>query len=145
MSEPVVSVEGVSMGYRLYAKPADMLREALFGGVRHDTFWALRDVSLNVYEGQRLGIIGHNGAGKSTLLQLIAGNLQPTTGHIAVNGRISSLLSLVPSWNPDETGLENIKFNLLIQGVDPREIPEKIDDIVDFTDLGPFIYQPLKT
>jgi hypothetical protein len=58
VSEPVVSVEGVSMGYRLYAKPADMLREALFGGVRHDTFWALRDVSLNVYEGQRLGIIG---------------------------------------------------------------------------------------
>ena len=51
----------------------------------------------------------------------------------------------MPSWNPDETGLENIKFNLLIQGVDPREIPEKIDDIVDFTDLGPFIYQPLKT
>ena len=145
MSEPVVAVEGVSMGYRLYAKPGDMLREALFGGVRHDTFWALRDVSLRVEEGQRVGIIGHNGAGKSTLLQLIAGNLQPTTGRIAVNGRISSLLSLVPSWNPDETGLENIKFNLLIQGVDAREIPGKIDDIVDFTDLGPFIYQPLKT
>lgn len=145
MSEPVVSVESVSMGYRLYAKPADMLREALFGGVRHDTFWALRDVSLNVYEGQRVGIIGHNGAGKSTLLQLIAGNLQPTTGRIGVNGRISSLLSLVPSWNGDETGLENIKFNLLIQGVDAREMPAKIEDIVDFTDLGPFIYQPLKT
>lgn len=122
-----------------------MLREALFGGVRHDTFWALRDISLTVYEGQRLGIIGHNGAGKSTLLQLIAGNLQPTTGRISVSGRISSLLSLVPSWNPDETGLENIKFNLLIQGIDAREIPAKIDDIVDFTDLGPFIYQPLKT
>jgi len=145
VSEPVVSVESVSMGYRLYAKPADMLREALFGGVRHDTFWALRDVSLNVYEGERVGIIGHNGAGKSTLLQLIAGNLQPTTGRIGVNGRISSLLSLVPSWNGDETGLENIKFNLLIQGVDARDMPAKIDDIVDFTDLGPFIYQPLKT
>src|SRR5262249_26511092 len=139
------SVERVSMAYRLYAKPADMLREALFGGVRHDTFWALRDVSLRVGEKQRVGIIGPNGAGKSTLLQIIAGNLQPSGGTVCVRGRISSLLSLAPAWNSEDSGLENVRFNLLMQGVAENRIPLLVDEIVEFTELGPFIFHPVKT
>jgi lipopolysaccharide transport system ATP-binding protein len=145
VSEPIISVERVSMAYRIYAKPADMLREALFGGVRHDTFWALRDVSLRVGEKQRVGIVGPNGAGKSTLLQIIAGNLQPSGGTVSVRGRISSLLSLAPAWNSEASGLENIRFNLLMQGVAETRIPLLVDEIVDFTELGPFIFHPVKT
>jgi lipopolysaccharide transport system ATP-binding protein len=141
----VIAVNNVSLAYKLYDKPIDLLKEALLGGVRHDTFWAIRNISLTVHEGQRLGIIGHNGAGKTTLLQVIAGNLAPTTGDVTRNGRISSLLSMVPAWNLEETGLENIKFNLMVQGVDAKAIPALIEDIIDFTDLGPFIYQPVKT
>ena len=111
---PVIEVKNVSMAYRLYSKPTDLLKEALFGGVRHDTFWAVRDVSLDVHEGDRVGIIGANGAGKSTLLQLITGNLKPITGRVRVVGRISSLLSMVPAWNSEETGIQNIKFNLFM-------------------------------
>ena len=145
MSAPVITVERVSMAYRLYRKPSDMLREALFGGTRHDTFWALRDVSLEVQEGQRVGIVGPNGAGKSTLLQIIAGNLTPTAGRVAVTGRTSSLLSLTPAWNVDASGLENIRFNLTVQGVPARKIPRMVDDVVEFTELGPFIFHPVKT
>ena len=133
----VISVENVSMNYNIYRRPSDMLKEVLFGGVRHDTFWALRDISLQVREKQRIGIIGPNGAGKSTLLQIIAGNLTPTSGSCKVNGSISSLLSLVPAWNAEETGIENIKFNLLLQGVSPAQIPDHAEDIIDFTELGP--------
>jgi len=144
-ARPVVLVQHVSMAYKLYAKPIDMLKEALFGGARHDTFWALRDISLSVYEGERLGIVGPNGAGKTTLLQLIAGTLSPTAGRVSVNGRISSLLTQTPAWNPDETGLRNARFNLLMQGIPERRIPHLIEEIIDFTELGPFIYQPVRT
>lgn len=89
----VIDIQEVSKAYPLYAKPLDMLKELVFGGVRHDLFWALRDVSFSVHAGQRVGIIGPNGAGKSTLLQMIAGNLQPSSGSVLVNGSISALLS----------------------------------------------------
>jgi lipopolysaccharide transport system ATP-binding protein len=145
MPSPVIEVEGISMAYRMYAKPVDMLKEVLLGGVRHETFWAVRDIDLTVHEGDRVGIVGPNGAGKSTLLKIIAGNLQPTTGRVAVNGRVSSLLSMVPAWNEEETGIENIRFNLLLQGVPERRIPQLTDEIIDFTELGAFIFHPVKT
>jgi lipopolysaccharide transport system ATP-binding protein len=142
---PVIEVNNVSMAYRLYSKPIDLLKEALFGGVHHDTFWAVRDVSLEVFEGERVGIIGPNGAGKSTLLQIITGNLKPAAGQVRVIGRISSLLSMVPAWNSEETGIQNIKFNLFMQGTPERQIPRLIEEIVEFTELGAFIYHPVKT
>jgi lipopolysaccharide transport system ATP-binding protein len=141
----VVLVDSVSMAYRLYRKPSDMLKEAILGGTRHDRFWALRDVSFAVREKQRIGIIGSNGAGKSTLLQIIAGNLQPTAGRVKVDGRISALLSLVPSWSAEDSGIENIRFNLLLQGCAPARLPSIIEEIVDFTELGAFIHQPVRT
>ncbi|MBR0938028.1 ABC transporter ATP-binding protein [Bradyrhizobium jicamae] len=140
-----IAVEGLSVAYKLYGKPVDILREALFGGRRHDKFWALRDISLKVREGERVGVVGPNGAGKSTLLKVIAGNLTPTSGRVRVNGKISSLLSMVPAWDESATGLENIRFNLLLQGMSRSAISRAIEDIVEFTELGAFIHQPVRT
>jgi len=141
----VIDVSNVSLGYKVYDNPSQVFVEAAFGRVRHDRFWALKDVSLTVREGQRLGLVGPNGAGKSSLLQLINGNLSPSSGSISVNGKISSLLSMTPAWAGEETGIENIKINLLLQGVSKSRLPQLIDEIIDFTNLGAFIYQPVKT
>ena len=141
----VISVENVSASYKLYGKPSDVLRETLFGSQRHDTFWALRDISLKIKEGERVGIVGPNGAGKSTLLKVIAGNLTPTTGKVSVVGKISSLLSMVPAWNEEANGIDNIRFNLLLQGVEENKIPSLTEEIIDFTELGPFIFHPVRT
>lgn len=141
----VISIDELSIAYKTYGKPVDFLKELVLGGVRHDTFWALRNVSLKINEGERVGIVGPNGAGKSTLLQAIAGGIRPTSGVIEVDGRISSLLSLVPAWNLEESGVENIEFNLMMRGVSSARINEIKDEIIAFTDLGPFIYSAVKT
>ncbi|MBU4573227.1 MAG: ABC transporter ATP-binding protein, partial [Desulfarculus sp.] len=143
--DKVIEISGLSKAYPLYPRPMDILKEMVLGGVRHDLFWALRDVSFSVRSGQRVGIIGPNGAGKSTLLQIIAGNLLPTSGSVEVNGKISALLSLVPAWNLEQTGIENIRFNLLLQGCSTAQISGLTRDIVDFAELGAFIHQPVKT
>ena len=145
MSDSVISVRDVSKAYNLYDSPRDVIKEAIFGGVRHDVFWALKNVSLEVQEGQRVGIIGPNGAGKSTLLKLITGNLQQTSGEIAVTGKVSALLSLTSFLNPDQTGLENIRFNLIVNGAQKADIPRITEEIIDFTELGAFIQAPVRT
>ncbi|MBL8080141.1 MAG: ATP-binding cassette domain-containing protein [Anaerolineales bacterium] len=145
MSSSVISIENLSQAYPIYKKPSDMLWETVTGKVQHDLFWALHNISFNVDAGQRVGLIGPNGAGKSTLLQIIAGNLKPTSGKVHVNGSISALLSLAPSWNIEESGIENIRFNLLMRGCDNRQIKLLTDEIIDFAELGQFIYQPVKT
>ena len=145
MSETIISVQNLSKAYQIYKKPKDMILELITRQTRHNLFWALRDLSFNVMHGQRIGIIGPNGAGKSTLLKIIAGNLQPTSGTVQVNGSISALLSLAPAWNLEESGIENIRFNLLLRGIGKSQIDELTDDIIDFAELGQFIYQPVKT
>ena len=145
MTQPVIDLDRVSVSYHMYARPIDQLKELVFGGVRHETFHAVRDVSITVREGERLGIVGPNGAGKSTLLKVIAGTMQASSGRVVTHGRISSLLSLVPAWNAEDTGIENIRFNLLLNGVSEKQIPSLIDDIAEFTELGPFLFHPVKT
>jgi lipopolysaccharide transport system ATP-binding protein len=145
MNKTVISIDELSVAYKIYGKPVDFVKELIFGGIRHDTFWALRNINLKIHEGERVGIVGPNGAGKSTLLKTIVGAISPTNGSIQVNGEISSLLSLVPSWNLEDSGVENIEFNLMMQGVSPTRINEIKEDIIEFTDLGPFIYSPVKT
>lgn len=145
MNQPVISVEGLSKAFRIYKKPTDMLVELLSGKQRHDLFWALKDLSFEVCEHDRIGIIGANGSGKSTLLKIITGNLQKTSGQVEVRGKISAMLSLATSLNPEETGLSNIKFNLMLNGCTKSLVDQVTEEIIEFTELGAFIYQPVKT
>jgi lipopolysaccharide transport system ATP-binding protein len=145
MTQDLIEVRNVSKCFRVYSKPSDVLKEFVTGRTYGDDFWALRDVSLTVPYRQRLGIIGANGSGKSTLLRLITGNLQPTRGEVRVHGKLSAVLSLNSVLNPEESAYENIRFNLLLSGCPPQAVDGKIEDVLDFAELGPFAYKPVKT
>lgn len=142
---PVIRVLNLSKAYDVYRRPQDLIIEALTRKSYHDTFWALQNVTFDVQEKQRVGIIGPNGAGKSTLLKILTGNITATVGSIEVNGKISALLSMASSLNPEESGLENIRFNLLLNGVPSTKISELVEEIIEFAELGSFIYSPVKT
>ncbi len=110
-----------------------------------NTLTALRHVSLSLQAGDRLGLIGSNGSGKTTLLRCLCGAYAPDEGYVEVNGRIASLLDLSMGIDPSATGLENIRLRGLVAGLSPREIRAKIDEIADFSGLGPFLAMPMKT
>lgn len=112
--------------------------------VRKEEFWALRNLNLTVESGETLGIIGSNGAGKSTLLKLVTRILQPTSGEISVNGRLTALLELGAGFHPDLTGRENTFLNGSILGLTAREMQEKLADIIAFAELERFIDVPLR-
>lgn len=141
----IIRVEGLSKAYPIYQRPMDMLKEAVTGRKRHDIFWALRDVDFTMSAKERIGIIGPNGSGKSTLLKILTGHLPPTSGAYRVDGKVSAMLSLNTVLNPEETGIANIRFNLLLNGCPKKEIEAKAEEIIEFTELGPFIYAPVKT
>jgi ABC-type polysaccharide/polyol phosphate transport system ATPase subunit len=109
-----------------------------------EEFWPLRDVSLTIYPGDCIGVIGPNGTGKSTLLKVISGILLPTSGSLTVHGRVSSLLELGAGFHPDLTGRENIFLNGSIYGLSRHEMQERLDDIVEYAELGEFIDTPIK-
>ena len=143
----VVTVENVSKRYLIYDRPQHRLWQGLFRGRRQffRDFWALRGVSLAVRRGETVGIIGRNGSGKSTLLQLVCGTLEPTTGTVAVKGRLAALLELGSGFNPEFTGRENVYLNGAILGLDRAQIDARFEEIAAFADIGPFIDQPVKT
>ncbi|MBE9215518.1 ABC transporter ATP-binding protein [Plectonema cf. radiosum LEGE 06105] len=144
--EIAISLQNVSKCYKRYGRPVDRLREVLLPQKSYaQEFWALKDISLEVPKGQTVGIVGQNGSGKSTLLQIIAGTLTPTTGEIAVRGRVSALLELGSGFNPEFTGRQNIFFNARLLGMNQGEIEDKFDDIAAFADIGDFLDQPVKT
>jgi lipopolysaccharide transport system ATP-binding protein len=146
MAEVAVSLQGISKCFRQYAKPLDRLKEMLLPGKKQgQEFWALQDITLDIYRGETFGIIGRNGAGKSTLLQLICGTLQPTKGTVQVNGRVAALLELGAGFNPEFSGRDNVYMNGAILGLSRAEIDKRFDDIAAFADIGNFIDQPVKT
>lgn len=147
MSSAVISLQGVSKSYRLYQNKRDRLKEALhpFGKKYHEDFFALNNVSLEIGKGEIVGIVGRNGSGKSTLLKLISKVLVPNEGTVSVQGKVSALLELGSGFNPEFTGMENIYFYSTILGLSRKQIDEKIESIINFADIGAFLYQPLKT
>ena len=146
MSEIAISLKNISKCYKRYAQPVDRLKEIFLPGDGYaQEFWALRDIDLEVAQGETLGLIGQNGSGKSTLLQIVAGTLATTTGEVWVNGRVSALLELGSGFNPEFTGRENIFFNGQILGLSREEIASKYDEITAFAEIGDFIEQPVKT
>ena len=133
--------------YRLYEKPIDRLKESmsLTHKSYHRDFYALNGISFTVEKGQTVGIIGTNGSGKSTILKIITGVLTPTTGKVSVDGKISALLELGAGFNSDYTGIENIYMNGTMMGYSRKEMDAKLQDILDFAEIGDFVYQPVKT
>lgn len=146
-SEVVVRAERAGKAYAMFARPEHRLKQMFLGRWRtyYQQFWALREIDLEIRRGETWGIIGRNGSGKSTLLQLICGNLTPTVGSVAVSGRIAALLELGAGFNPEFTGRENVFINGVIAGYDRRAVEERLDAILGFADIGPFIDQPVKT
>jgi lipopolysaccharide transport system ATP-binding protein len=146
VSEIAIRLTNVSKCFRRYSKPVDRLKEILLPSQgRMPDFWALKEINLEVFRGQTLGIIGQNGSGKSTLLQIIAGTMTPSTGSVLVHGRISALLELGSGFNLEFTGRENVFFNGRLLGLSVTEIEDRFEAIVDFADIGDFLDQPVKT
>ena len=142
-----IHVEGLNKVYRLYDHNRDRLIDSL--GLarkkRYREHFALNNVDLDVYQGECVGIIGTNGSGKSTILKIITGVLNPTSGTVQVNGRISALLELGAGFNYEYNGIENVYLNGTMIGFSEKEIDEKLQDILDFADIGDYVYQPVKT
>lgn len=146
-SDPVISVKNLAKCYQLYNQPQDRLKQFLWRGKRQyfREFWALHDVSIDVMQGEVVGIIGRNGSGKSTLLQLICGTLTPTAGEVVVKGRVAALLELGAGFNPEFTGRENVFMSAAIMGLSHEEIGARFEEIVEFSGIRDFIDQPVKT
>jgi lipopolysaccharide transport system ATP-binding protein len=153
--EAAIEVTGLSKCYTLYDQPSDRLKQFILPRLQriagrrvqayYREFWALRDVSMTIGRGETVGIVGRNGAGKSTLLQVICGTLTPTAGEVRVTGRVAALLELGSGFNPEFTGLENVRTYAAVLGLTPREVDARLDEILAFADIGAFVHQPVKT
>ena len=146
-SEFAIVAQNLSKRYALFDKPSDRLKQLLLGRWRRYAreFHALQNVSFAIRPGEVVGIVGRNGAGKSTLLQMVCGTLEPSTGILAVQGRVAALLELGAGFSPDFTGLENIYINAAILGLSRVQVDAQLDAILAFADIGEFIHQPVKT
>ena len=146
-----VRFEHVSKSYPRYSQIIAGFKRSLlnlpetYRSLKRDRFMALSDVSFEVQRGESLGLIGSNGSGKSTTLALIAGVLRPQIGKVDVRGRVSPLLELGAGFHPELTGRENILLNGILLGLTRREILAKLDEIIAFSELEPFLDQPLRT
>jgi lipopolysaccharide transport system ATP-binding protein len=165
MSNTVISIENVSKSYQLgtigtgtfrgdlsrwWARqrgkpdPYQIIGQADHGNLRGETLWALKEINLQVHQGEVLGIIGRNGAGKSTLLKILSDVAAPTSGEVKIKGRIASLLEVGTGFHPEMTGRENVYMNGAILGMSRLEVRRKFDEIVDFAGIEQFIDTPVK-
>jgi lipopolysaccharide transport system ATP-binding protein len=158
MTEPVIQVRDLSKCYQIRStapKPYHSLREDLVDGFKgllrgewgqsqSEDFWALKDVSFDVNQGEVVGIIGRNGAGKSTLLKILSRIVRPTSGEVMIRGRVGSLLEVGTGFHPELTGRENIFMNGAVLGMKRSEIVRKFDEIVAFAEVEKFLDTPVK-
>ena len=144
---PVIQIKDLVKIYKLYDKPKDRKKEALGFGKKqvHKQHYALKGINMDIYKGETVGIIGTNGSGKSTILKIITGVLNPTSGQVTVNGRISALLELGAGFNMEYNGIENVYLNGTMMGFSEKEIDGKLPEILEFADIGDYIYQPVRT
>ncbi len=151
MSKTVIIFDKVSKSYPLYHHITGGIKNFLLHlpkavhGMKNSRFEALRNISFEVLRGETLGIIGRNGAGKSTTLGLIAGVLKPSKGRITVKGKVSPLLELGGGFHSELTGKENVLLNGVLLGLTRNEVSRKMDEIVEFSEIGDFITQPIRT
>ncbi|WP_048307584.1 ABC transporter ATP-binding protein [Halomonas sp. PR-M31] len=141
----MIEIQGLNKSFKLFHRPIDRFLEAVTGKSRHTSYHALKDVSFQVAPGEVLGVLGRNGAGKSTLLKLLTGVLLPDSGQIDIDGRITGLLELGTGFNVELTGRQNINANALMLGMTHDEIEARRDAIIDFSELGGYIDEPLRT
>ena len=146
-SDIVIDVKDVTKIYRLYDQPIDRLKEAISVTHKnyHRDFYALNHINFQVGKGESVGIIGTNGSGKSTILKIITGVLTPSGGTVNINGIVCALLELGAGFNPDYTGIENVYMNGTMMGFTREQMDEKLQEILDFADIGDFVNQPVKS
>ena len=146
-SEYAVKAQQLGKCFQSYNHPVHRLVQAIYKEKKklYEEFWALREITVEIKQGETVGIIGKNGSGKSTLLQLIAGTLSPSQGSVDVTGRISAILELGAGFNPEFTGVENARLNAAILGMSRDEIDSRLPEILEFSELGEFIDRPVKT
>lgn len=143
-----IEVNDVGMEFNLSEEKTDNLKEFIIKfikrEVRFQSFWALKNISLKIYKGEKVGFVGLNGAGKSTLLKIISGVLKPTEGSIKIYGEMAPLLALGAGFDPNYTGRENVFLNGATLGHSRAEMEKKFDEIVDFAEVEEFIDVPVK-
>lgn len=143
----VISISNLSKSFKIYHdKPVTLKERALF--LKKKTYKEIKiidNINITIEQGQMVGLIGHNGSGKSTLLKLLTKIIYPDKGEISIHGRVSSLLELGAGFHPDFTGIENIYMNASIFGLSKKDIDQKIESIISFSELGEFIYNPVRT
>lgn len=140
-----VRFDSVGKKYLVYNRRKPTFLSSILNLENKEVFWALKNFTLDIKKGDKVGIVGKNGAGKSTLLKLVAGISTPTTGNIITSGKVVSLLDPNAGFHPDFTGYENIRLNGLLLGMENEEINSKMDDIIKFADIGKFINEPFYT
>lgn len=148
-SKPAIILENVSVRYRLPSERIGTLKEyairLLQRRLKHREFWAIKDLDLNIQQGEVFGIVGDNGAGKSTLLKVISKVLRPTTGRVRIYGKIAPLLELGAGFHPELSGRENVFLNGALLGYSHDETNQVFNEIVEFSELAEFIDAPIRT
>lgn len=140
-----IRIRDLTKVYHLYEKNTDRIKETFLKKRYSKDHYALNHIDLDIKKGESVGIVGTNGSGKSTLLKLITGVVSPSEGELKTQGKIAALLELGAGFNPEYTGLENIYLNGTMMGYTEKEMEERVPEIIEFADIGDFIYQPVKT
>lgn len=140
-----IELKNVTKVYKIYKSPIQRVLDSLFNTGRYEEYRALNGLTFSVEEGDAVGVLGKNGAGKSTLLKIITGVVKPTDGEVNIKGKISAILELNSGFDEELTGYENIFNKGILLGYSRNEMNEKVDEIVDFADIGKHIHQPVRT